>query len=554
MATTRASRRTGRGQEGDRGGFLDTVERVGNRIPHPFWLFLGLALVVVVLSAALSPLGISVEVPGEEEPVGIENLLTVENLRRMVVESITNFTGFPPLGIVLVVMLGVAVAEGSGMIMAAVRLVITKISGRWLTFAIALTGITGSIASDAITVILPPLAAMAYLAVGRSPLVGIGLGFASVSAGFNASLVINATDPLLAGITTTGAQIIDEDYVVSPLANIYFTIPSSVVLALLLTAVFERIVAPRMEQVTVDADGGAGTGRAEDREDHGDGGDGGDGGDDARADDKGGPDGKAEFDSLEEAELSGAEKKGLRAAAVAGVLFLLAVAGLTAIPGSPLRGEDGEILTGPAIMSVSILIALLFVAMGVAYGLTARTITSWADVPTFMTKGMADLAPVLVLFFAAAQFIAWFDWSNMGTVLAVAGSDLIRSLGVPTLVVLLLLVLLTYLLNLFITSGSAQWTLMAPVVVPALMLLEISPEVAQMAFRIGDSASNIITPLNVYFALMLTYLHRYKKDAGIGTLMAMTLPASVAILLGWTAFFVLWYAVGLPLGPGVPVR
>ena len=550
MATTRAGKRSG--QDRGRGsGILDTIERVGNRIPHPFWLFIGLALLVVVLSAVLSRTGISVQVPGDDAPTQIENLLTVENLRRMIEESITNFTSFPPLGIVLVVMLGVAVAEGSGMITAAVRLVVTKVSGRWLTFAIALTGITGSIASDAITVILPPLAAMAYLAVGRSPLVGIGVGFASVSAGFNASLVINATDPLLAGITTTGAQLIDEDYVVSPLSNIYLTVISSFVIAAIITIVFEKVVEPRMQGVALDAGQQEDAAPVEPEDSEAD-------SDSASAESSPDPGDSAEetddFGSLEDAQLDPVEKKGLRNGLIAGLVFLLALAGATAIPGSPLRGEEGEILTGPAIMSVSILIAALFVVMGLAYGLTAGTITSWADIPTFMTKGMKDLAPVLVLFFAAAQFIAWFDWSNMGTVLAVGGSDLIQSLGVPTLVVLLLLILLTYLLNLFITSGSAQWTLMAPVVVPALMLLDISPEVAQMAYRIGDSASNIITPLNVYFALMLTYLQRYKKDAGIGTLMSMTLPASIAILLGWTAFFVLWYAVGLPLGPGVPVR
>lgn len=516
--------------------FLDVVERVGNRIPHPFWLFVGLALLVVVLSAVLSRTGISVQVPGEDGPTQIESLLTVENLRRMVEESITNFTGFPPLGIVLVVMLGVAVAEGSGMIMAAVRLVVTKVSGRWLTFAVALTGITGSIASDAITVILPPLAAMAFLAVGRSPLVGVGLGFVSVSAGFNASLIINATDPLLAGISTTAAQIVEEGYVVSPLANIYFTIVSSLVLATIITLVFERWVSPRMDgvELDVDAEGGPGGPPQDEQETY-----------DLDPN---------EFDDLQSAALDETEKRGLRHGALAGLAFLLLVAAVTAVPGSPLRGEDGEILTGPAIMSVSILIALLFVVVGLAYGLTARTITSWADLPAFMAKGMSDLAPVLVLFFAAAQFIAWFTWSNMGTVLAVGGAGVIERLGVPPLAVILLVVLLTYALNLFITSGSAQWTLMAPVIVPALLILGINPEVSQLGFRIGDSASNIITPLNVYFALMLTYLQRYKRDAGVGTLMAMTLPASVAILLGWATFFVLWYLVGLPLGPGVPVR
>ena len=528
------------------GGVLDVIERWGNRIPHPFWLFTGLAILVALLSAVLSQTPISVQVPGEDAPVAIENLLTVENLRRMVVESISNFTGFPPLGIVLVVMLGVAVAEGSGMIMAAVRLVVTSVSGRWLTFAIALTGITGSIASDAITVILPPLAAMAFLAVGRNPLLGIGLGFTAVSAGFNASLIINATDPLLAGISTTTAQLVEEDYVVSPLANIYFTVVSSVLLAVIITVVFERWVSPRMEAEGWRSENSEAGDVDEDEA-----------GGDAAGEDAAGDDDQAadtEFESLEDAELDQTEKRALKVGGLAALGFLAVVAIITAIPGSPLRGEDGAILTGPAILSVSILIAGLFVVAGVAYGRVAGTITSWGDLPTFMAKGMSDLAPVLVLFFAAAQFIAWFGWSNMGTVLAVSGANAIESLGVPPLVVILLVVLMTYVLNLFITSGSAQWTLMAPVIVPALMLLGIAPEVAQMGFRIGDSASNIITPLNVYFALMLTYLQRYKKDAGVGTLLSITLPISVAVLLGWVAFFGLWYAVGLPLGPGAPIR
>jgi aminobenzoyl-glutamate transport protein len=516
--------------------FLDGVERVGNRIPHPFWLFLMLGGIVLVLSWVLSLLDVSVQSPAEEGTVEVVNLLSVDGLRRIVEEAITNFTGFPPLGIVLAVMLGVAVAEGSGLITAAVRGVVTRVKGRWLTFAVALTGVTGSIASDAVTVILPPLAALAYLAVGRSPLLGIAVGFASVSAGFNASLVVNATDPLLAGISTTAVQVVEEDYVVSPLANIYFTVPSSILIAAIITVVLEKWVAPRVEGIELDGPRAPGhQGTTEDETAPGD-------------------DPATDFTDLESMRLSTEERRGLRNAAVALVVFLVVLAGVVAIPGSPLRGEEGEILTGPALLSVSILIALMFIVVGIAYGRTVGSISSAADVPEFMVSGMRDLAPVLVLFFAAAQFIAWFDWSNIGTVLAVSGADLIESMGVPTVVLFIALILMTYALNLFITSGSAQWTLMAPVVVPALMLLGIDAEVSQMLFRIGDSASNIVTPLNVYFALMLTYLQRYRRDAGIGTLLAMTLPASVAILVGWTAFFLLWYAVGLPLGPGVPVR
>lgn len=538
---------------------LDAIERTGNRIPHPFWLFLLLGGAVLVLSLLLSALGVSVRSPTGEGTVDVVNLVSVEGLRQIITEAITNFTAFPPLGIVLVVMMGVAVAEGSGLISTGVRSVVTTVSGRWLTFAVALTGITGSVASDAVIIVLPPLAAMAFIAVGRSPLLGIALAFASVDAGFNASLLVTAAEPLYAGISTSAAQLVDEDHVVSPLSNIYFTIPSAVFLAGLITLVVERFVAPRVEGIPLDGpyapSRGSTTGHTADADPAttaarvaapaGTGSSG-------PADDD--PDGAADFDSVESMRLSPVEKRGLRNAAIALVGSLALLAAGIAIPGSPLRGEDGGILTGPALMHVSILIALVFVAVGIAYGITVGTIDSWGGIPGFMVKGMKDVAPVLVLFFVAAQFIAWFEWSNIGTVLAVAGADLIEALGVATPLVMLGVILLTFVLNLFITSGSAQWTLMAPVIVPAMMLLHVNPETSQVLFRIGDSGSHLITPLNVYFALMLTYLQRYRRDAGIGTLVSMTLPIAFAVLIGWSLFFLAWYALGIPLGPGAPVR
>lgn len=499
-----------------------------------------------MLSLVLSALGVSVRSPSGDGTIEVVNLLSVDGVRQIVSEAITNFTAFPPLGIVLVVMMGVAVAEGSGLISAAVRRVVSAVSGRWLTFAVALTGITGSVASDAVIIVLPPLAAMAFLALGRNPLLGIVVAFASVDAGFNASLVITAAEPLYAGISTSAAQLVDPEYVVSPLSNIYFTVPSSIFLATLITWVMERWVAPRVEGLELDGPrapanrkktsvGTAGTTAAGDSSDLTD--------ESADADEAG----------AESMELSSAEKRGVRNALIALLAFLALVAAAVAIPGSPLRGEDGGILTGPALMHVSILIALLFVVIGVAYGVTVGTVT-WAKLPEFMVNGMKDVAPVLVLFFVAAQFIAWFEWSNIGAVLAVTGADLVEALGVATPLLFIGVVLMTFLLNLFITSGSAQWTLMAPVIVPAMMLLNIDPEVSQVLFRIGDSGSHLITPLNVYFALMLTYLQRYRRDAGIGTLVSMTLPICIAVLIGWTAFFLLWYGIGIPLGPGVPVR
>lgn len=332
---------------------------------------------------------------------------------------------------------------------------------------------------------------------------------------------------------------------------------NSIFLAALITLVAERYVAPRLEREEHDSptgvtdddqqDGGHDQHDEHDQTSSSQ-------GTDSDAQDSSPSDALANAESLDDLALDDTERRGIRNAAIAGAVFVLAFCGAVAIPGSPLRAPDGTILTGPALLSVSIIIALLFVVVGVAYGKTVGTLSSWSDLPAWMTSGMKDLAPVLVLFFAAAQFIAWFSWSNMGTVLAVVASDTIESLGVPEVVLFLAIILMVYLLNLFITSGSAQWTLMAPVLVPAMMLLDVQPGVTQMLFRIGDSASNIITPLNVYFALMLTYLQRYRKDAGVGTLLSITLPVSVAILVGWTAFFLLWYAVGLPLGPGVPSR
>src|SRR5699024_11085298 len=330
---------------------------------------------------------------------------------------------------------------------------VTTVSGRWLTFAIALTGITGSVASDAVIIVLPPLAAMAFLAVGRSPLLGIGRGEGPGSRDASQWAADGAAGPAAAaeGAAAEGTS----------------SAPAEAV----------------------------------------------------------GEDGDAE--SVESMRLTGTEKRGLRNAALALVSSLVLIAAAVAVPGSPLRGEDGTILTGAALMHVPILIALVFVAVGVAYGLTVGSIAGWADLPEFMVKGMKDVAPVLVLF-----FIAWFEWSNIGTVLAVSGADLIESLGVATPLVMVGVILMTFVLNLFITSGSAQWTLMAPVIVPAMMLLGVSPETSQVLFRIGDSGSHLITPLNVYFALMLTYLQRYRRDAGIGTLVSMTLPVCFAVLIG----------------------
>ncbi|APT93048.1 transporter [Corynebacterium phocae] len=517
------------------GGFLGTIEKIGNKLPNPFWLFVILAIAVAISSWLGSLAGLHATNPKDGQEVFVENLLTPEGLSRMVTEAVSNFTSFPPLGVILAVMLGVAVAEQSGLLSALVRAMVAKVSPKWLTFVVALAGVTGSVASDAIYVILIPLGAMAFHAVKRSPIVGAMVAFAASSAGFNASLILNITDLLLAGISTSAAQLVDEDYVVNPLANIFFVIPSAVVLALIITAVTELFVTKKARELINhdELDTSELTFHDEIHSDF--------------------PE-DYEFSGKEDPlALSPRETRGLAYAGIGMLVFLAAFFALIFIPGSPFAGPEGEFMNSPLIRAIAVPIALCFFLVGAIYGYTVGTITESSDFPDFMATGLKSLLPMIVLFFMVAQFLAWFSWSNLGIWTAIKGSELLQAWDLPPLLMFLGFVLMVATLNLFITSGSAQWALMAPVVVPMMMYVNVSPEVAQMLFRVGDSPTNIITPMSPYFALALTFLQRYYKKAGVGTLMSLALPYSMAMLVGWFAFFVIWYLIGIPLGPGAPM-
>ncbi len=587
MAQSTGTTEKRRGDGGDGGGsagtatdkpkgFLAGLERAGNALPNPFWLFVILAGVVIVSSWLGSMAGMSAKDPASGEVIEVQNLLTSEYLQKMVTDAVDNFVSFAPVGLILVCMLGVAIAEYSGFIGAAIRAAVSKVrSPMWLTYVVALAGVTGSVASDAVYVILIPLGAAAFRAVGRNPIVGAMVAFAASSAGFNSSLVLNITDVLLAGISTSAAQFVDPEYVVSPLANYFFSMASSIVLAIIITAVTELFIVKHTKK-TIDEDKinyeaasftkpeRGGDDEDADEDGNSNGSDANGNSDSSDADDSSSDAGSTSSESngetktkeelRDELELHPKESRALKIAGLTAVAVVAAWCALLFIPGSPLRGEGDGILNSPLLTDIVVSIALLFAAVGIAYGIAFGSVRSSADIPDFMEKGLGTLTAMMVLFFAVAQFTSYFSWSNLGQWTAIKGAEMLTRADLPPLVLFAALVLMVALLNLLITSGSAQWALMAPVVVPMLMYVDIAPEVSQMLFRIGDSPTNIITPMSPYFALALTFLQKYHKPAGVGTLMSLAIPYSIAMLVGWFAFFVVWYLLGIPLGPGVSVR
>ncbi|MES2696501.1 MAG: AbgT family transporter [Verrucomicrobiota bacterium] len=491
--------------------FLGGVERVGNALPHPATMFALLAAVVVVMSAVFSAAGVEVVHPTNGQTIRAVNLLSVAGLQRMVLECGRNFVLFPPLGASLLCLLGLGVAEHSGMIRAALRLMVAATARRWITPMTVLVGVLSNSASEVGYVLVIPLAAALFHALGRHPLLGLAAAFAGVSGGYSANLLIGSVDVLLAGLSESAARIVDPAYVVRPTANYYFMTAATVLLTIVGTWVTEKWVAPRL----------------------------------------GGYAGEAAREPL--APLESRERRGLMAAA-ATVLIFAAVVGRGLLPagGFLLNPTNPDFGASAFVMGLVTFIFLFGLLPGIAYGIVAGTLRNDHDVVRGMTEAMKSLGGYIVLAFFAAQFIAYFNWTNLGVITAIGGAEAIHRLGVqhsPTVLVVAL-VLCAAAVNLVIASASAKWALMAPVFVPMFMLLGVSPELAQAAYGVGDSVTNIITPMMPYFPLVLTFAQRYEPKAGIGTLAAIMLPYSAMFLLTWTLLLVVWVWLGLPVGPG----
>ncbi len=491
--------------EQKKGGFLNVIERVGNKLPHPGTLFLIMSLIIAGVSVIGSLLGWSVTYEGlvkvddvfqvQEVTASAKSLLSVEGIQYIFSNLVKNFTGFAPLGTVLVALVGIGVAERSGFIATALRVVASGTPKRLVTMMVVFLGVISNVASDAGYVVLPPLAAMIFISFGRNPIAGLAAAFAGVSGGFSANLLPSSLDPLLAGLTQEAANIINPSYTVEVLGNYWFMIVSTFLITIVGTIVTEKIVEPRLGTYTGDF--------------------------------------KGTFD-----EITDVEKKALKCAMFGVLLSIALTVGLYFILGE-------TIFLGAGIVPI---IVIVFFIPGYIYGKVAGKIKTDADVMGMITESFGAMSGYLVLVFFAAQFIAFFNYSNLGTILAVTGADFLKVLNAPDIILILIFIVIVAFINLFMGSASAKWAILAPVFVPMLMELGISPEFSQLAYRIGDSTTNIISPLMSYFAMIIVYLQRYDKKASFGTLISTMLPYSIAFLISWSILLVIWMFLGLDIG------
>ncbi len=488
---------------------LNLTEKVGNALPHPATLFASFALIVLIFSGIAHWLDWSAVHPATKELVRPVNLLSVEGLHRIMLELVDNFTGFAPLGIVLVAMLGIGIAESSGMIGAVIRMIVLAAPKNILTFVLVFSGILSNTASDIGYVLLIPLAGVIFQSVGRHPIAGMAAAFAGVSGGFSANLILGTIDPLLAGLSTEAAQIIDSTYVVNPTANFYFMVVSTFFIAAVGTLITEKLIEPRLGVYKGDV--------------------------------------VAENIDV----LSHLEKKGILWSGIATFTLIgLALYGLIPEDGF-LRGTDGSVLKSPFIKGIIFALVVFTMIPGLIYGFITGKFKNDTDVMKGMSDSIKTLASYIVLVFFAAQFVAFFKWSNLGVIFAIEGANILLASDINIYVLIVLFIMLAGTINMAMGSASAKWAIMAPIFIPMFMLMGYSPELSQVVFRIGDSVTNIISPMMSFFALIIAYFQKYDKNAGIGTIISTMIPYTIGFFLIWTILIVVWIWLGIPLGPGV---
>lgn len=494
--------------------FLNLTEKTGNALPHPATLFLAFAVIALIFSAIGSYLEWEVIHPGTNEVVKPVNLLSHDGIHRIMLDMVENYTSFAPLGIVMVAMLGIGISEKSGLINSLIRLLVLNSPKKLLTFVLVFSGVISNFASDIGYILLIPLAGVIFHAVGRHPIAGMAAAFAGVSGGFSANIILGTIDPLLAGLSQEAARIIDPVYEVNPTANYYFMIASTFLIAFSGTFITDKIVEPRLGKYEGGAD--------------------------------------EENNSLE--KLNKNEKRGLLYAFLVLVLLIfILIIGLVPENGY-FRGTDGGIMSSPLIKGV---IALLFVSssvMGIVYGFATGRYRNDSGIMKDMSEAMKSLSTYLVLVFFAAQFVAYFKWSNLGIILAVNGANILMDLNIGLIPLMILFIFLSASINMLMGSASAKWAILAPIFIPMFMIMGYSPELSQVVFRIGDSVTNIISPMMSFFALIIVYFQKYDKNSGIGTIIATMLPYTLVFTVAWIILLVIWLLLGIPIGPGADIH
>ena len=532
--------------------FLDGVEKVGNLVPHPVLIFVILILIVIALSHLLASLevGVSFEaiVPTansdsadsteyhpdlyesggvdpspasdeksytlEQQTIVARSLLTAEGIRFIYISLIPSFMGFTAVGLMIAAMIGAGVAEESGLVNALIRKLVI-LSPTWaLIYILSFVGILSSIAADAGYLVLIPLAGTAFISIGRHPLAGLALGFAAVAGAFTVNMLIKPLDAVLVEFTNDAIQLVDPDKTIGLASNIWFSIASVILLTGIVALTTTKIIEPRL----------------------------------GKYDPSLGTDGPA--NSQKKSKLTAKESRGLLFAFIALAATLLAFGFLTIPSGAPLRDPETDVLIGnsPFMNGLIALIMVLFLVTGAAYGYGAGTLTSFTAIIKSMEKAMSGLGSLILLFFVLSQFVSYFNYTNMGTILALKLAELLETANFPALLLLLGFILVVAIIDLLITGAIAKWALFAPIFVPLLMTLAVAPEAVLAAYRIADSPINTITPLNAYFALVVGFAQKYDKNAGVGTVVSLMLPYVLVMFVLWTALFVVWQMLGLPWG------
>lgn len=495
---------------------LDAIERVGNGLPDPSVIFLILTAAVIILSAVCAALDVSVtydfldRTSGQiaKKTVSAVSLLAPDSIRYMVTHVVSNFTGFFALGTVFTIMIGVGVADGSGFLSALLRKVAAVTPRACVSAVVVFLGIMSNIASSTGYVVLVPLGAILFIAFGRHPIAGMAAAFAGVSGGWSANLLIGTNDPMFAGMSTQAARMLDPNYTVLPVCNWYFMMASTVLITLIGTLITDKLIEPRLTPYVPE---------------------------------------KTERVS----DIAENEKRGMHWAGITALVYVLILAALVGPENGLLRDpQTHSFLSSPFMSGIIFFMMLLFLLPGLAYGIGSGSIRNNKDVIAMMNKTITGLASFMVLIFFAAQFTACFNYSNLGTILSVAGADFLKSIGFVGLPLLVSFIVVTAFINIFIAVDSAKWAIMAPIFVPMFMRLGFSPELTQAAYRIGDSSTNIIAPLMPFFVLTVAFFQKYDKKSGIGSVISTMLPYSLAFLLGWIVLFSVWYVLGLPMGPG----